>query len=126
MKKSFKKDLKSEDVEAVLDLPGTLDRLDGDVELVQELFNMFVREIPSRIKDFRQAITDNDMGRMEKLIHSFKGVAGNLGATKIDEIALQIEKEAQKNNRKRVVELFPSLEEAIAQVRMILEDYKDE
>ncbi len=126
MKKSFKKDLKSEDVEAVLDFSGTLDRLDGDVELVQELFNMFVREIPARIKDFRQAITDDDMGRMEKLIHSFKGVAGNLGATKVAEIALQIEKEMQKNNRERVVELLPSLEEAVFQVRKILEGYKDE
>ncbi|MCF8111386.1 MAG: Hpt domain-containing protein [Desulfobacteraceae bacterium] len=55
-----------------------------DPEQYRELLRMFIENTRREIYEIKEALRDNDLNRVEKLAHSFKGAAVSLG---LDQIA---------------------------------------
>ncbi|MFP4194620.1 MAG: Hpt domain-containing protein [Desulfobacterales bacterium] len=54
-----------------------------DPEQYRELIRLFIENTRKEISGIKKALKDNEPGRAEKLAHSFKGAALNLGLEKI-------------------------------------------
>lgn len=84
---------------------------DGDTDFEQELLNLFVEDSSPRIKLISTALGTADQKVLTTELHTLKGASANVGATKVEELAGQMEKAARDANIDLLKELFPSLED---------------
>ncbi|WP_408645526.1 response regulator [Vulcanococcus limneticus] len=66
--------------EAGLDVAGALRRTAGDEALYLKLLNSFANTQRTAVEQLEQALGSGDHTTAERLVHTIKGVAGNLGA----------------------------------------------
>jgi two-component system, sensor histidine kinase and response regulator len=77
---------------AVLDSADGLARVGGNRALYQRLLHQFVDEHAATADQVRQALGRSDIALAERLAHTLKGVAGNIGATQVRFAAGALEK----------------------------------
>jgi PAS domain S-box-containing protein len=78
------------------DLPGVdsqdgVERLGGNVGSYLRLLEKFADNQENAIENITQAFIDNDNEQTVRLAHTLKGVAGNIGATQLQESATELE-----------------------------------
>ena len=68
-----------------------LERLMGDEELAGEILEGFLIDIPNQILSLKDALKDEDSPHIQRQAHTIKGASGNVGATCMQELAMQVE-----------------------------------
>jgi len=83
-----------DDIPAIagLDLADGLARVGGNRKLYRKLLRQFIDQQASTVEDVRRAQQNGDDALAERLAHSLKGVAGNLGARDLQRAAGTLEK----------------------------------
>lgn len=71
-------------------------RTQGDHKLYQKLLRRFLESSRFSIDEYVEAISDRDAITAERIAHTLKGVAGNIGAHKLFEIAAAVELQAKQ------------------------------
>jgi HPt (histidine-containing phosphotransfer) domain-containing protein len=75
--------------------PSTLKQLldldDGELGLIQEMYQLFVEDMPPRILAMETAIKAGQSDEMGDVAHAVKGAAGTMGATRVRAAALALE-----------------------------------
>jgi HPt (histidine-containing phosphotransfer) domain-containing protein len=66
---------------ALRDEATALEQLGGDRELLDELVQMYMADLPAQLAEFQAPSVLNDLPRLSKLAHAQKGAAGAVGAT---------------------------------------------
>lgn len=82
----------------IFDYEGLYKRVDGDEELLEELVGEFINQTPDIINSIQEAIEKNDLITVERKAHSLKGSSANIGAILLNEIAINMEKQARNKN----------------------------
>ncbi|KLV03890.1 hypothetical protein ABT56_16780 [Photobacterium aquae] len=89
---SIDKALPMDGVNAAIDISVMLNALDDDAEMVQMLLGVFVEEHQHDGKVFVEMVSSGCIDEQTlRLVHSLKGVAANLGANTLQEIATALE-----------------------------------
>jgi HPt (histidine-containing phosphotransfer) domain-containing protein len=65
--------------------------LGGDPDL-GEIVQLFVEEMPSRVRDFRVHFASSNWDQLSRLAHQLKGAAGSYGFDQITPFAARLEK----------------------------------
>jgi signal transduction histidine kinase/DNA-binding response OmpR family regulator/HPt (histidine-containing phosphotransfer) domain-containing protein len=76
----------------VLDKAGLLDRVDGDLDVLHELVQLFLEDSPRLVAEIQTALAAQDAERLKRAAHALKGSAGNFGAKATVAAALRLEK----------------------------------
>jgi two-component system, sensor histidine kinase and response regulator len=97
----------------VIDLAATLERLDGDRNLFDELIEVFRGECPGIMEEIRRALVLQDKKRVERGAHTLKGSSSNVGAVAASEVAAEIENLANRGNLSLAAEQFAILQTEI-------------
>jgi signal transduction histidine kinase/DNA-binding response OmpR family regulator len=79
-------------VAKVLDSKAGLSRVGGNQALYQKLLRQFVDQQASAVTQIQDALDKKDVALAERLAHTLKGVAGNIGATHVQSAAGALEK----------------------------------
>jgi PAS domain S-box-containing protein len=105
----------------VYDRDGFLERLMGDEELAGIVIEAFLDDIPKQIEAFKASLKACDNETIERIAHSIKGAAANIGGEALRILAADIEQACKKGNiefaHNRCLELeqqFNRLKEALA------------
>ncbi len=112
---------KTSDPGSLPELPGIstaagLARVGGNLKLYRKLLIKFHDEYPDTPDQIRQALDSEDMELAQRLAHTVKGVAANLGAEGVQEIGQQVESAVKAGETGRAGELLTPLSEALASV----------
>ena len=80
---------------AVLD-PAVIDTLrrlsvPGEPDVLTEVLKLFLEEAPTRIETLRNAWTDRNIQEGQRMAHSLKGSAGNIGASALFDVCKQLD-----------------------------------
>ncbi len=75
----------------VFDKEAALHRLEGDLDLLRELAEIFREETPRLTTTLGAALAANDILAAQRAAHAIKGSAANLGAVALCEQAKRIE-----------------------------------
>ena len=75
-----------------LDTRDGLSRLGGNRQLYLKLLRQFAEQQGPAIDQFDEALAADDLARAERIAHSLKGVAGNLGAGRVQAAAARLER----------------------------------
>jgi len=94
---------------------------EGEPDLVAELAGMFLDDAARRLEDLRDAIGEEDGGKVRGVSHALKGSSGNMGATRVHEVCAELEGAGESGNLAATPRLLERLEEELALARPALE-----
>jgi HPt (histidine-containing phosphotransfer) domain-containing protein len=75
----------------VFDRGKFLANVDGNLELMQEVVNLFLADCPRRLAALHNAVAQGDRTALEHAAHMLKGSAGYIGASAVFTAALEVE-----------------------------------
>lgn len=96
------------------DVKDMVKRMDGNLELLAELVEMFFNDYPHDLYKLNEALEKKDYKSLVYVIHGLKGELGNMGMTAAYKIACDLDKLFKENN----------LEEAPEMVRELIREVK--
>ncbi|MBF0337409.1 MAG: response regulator [Nitrospirae bacterium] len=98
------------DRDKVFDREDVFNRLNGDEELMQKIFEVFMLDAPRQMEILKQALDDNNATVVERQAHSIKGMAANVGGILTKNEAMRMEIAARKLNLSKAMLRFESLQ----------------
>jgi HPt (histidine-containing phosphotransfer) domain-containing protein len=103
--------------------PAALERLQrlGNAEFVGKMIDLFLQYCGQKLSEANAAHAAGNLTGVEKAVHPIKSSAGNVGARRIQELALQIEGLARQGRGDAVTPALKELELAFSQVKPELE-----
>jgi HPt (histidine-containing phosphotransfer) domain-containing protein len=94
----------------------TLERLGGDVELLHEVMEILLEEVPKHLAGLRKAITQKDAETVERIAHSLQGELGYPGIAELLHGARELEEKGRNSDFQDALTLLPPFEAAIARL----------
>ncbi len=91
-----------ESPETCLDWKKGLARLGGDKRKYQELIGQFLSNHANDAGKFERLLSVNNLNAAKTLVHTIKGVAGNIGATALRDASAALEKAVTGNDPKQL------------------------
>jgi two-component system sensor histidine kinase/response regulator len=96
-----------------IDMPVAMKRLMGNRRLLERLLRDFVRDYAGICSQIVQALDSGDPGSVGSILHSMKGVAGNLAASAVYDIVVSLEEAIRLKDRARMDQLLVKLGNAM-------------
>lgn len=83
---------------SVLDLEFGISQLSGNRDLFVKLLGKFKAEYLNAQNTLAQYVTDNNVKQAKNMVHTIKGVAGNLGMNKLHALCKELEQNLQTDD----------------------------
>ncbi len=102
-------------IPAVID-PHTFDELQANAgaDFVAELVDTFAEEAPALLAEMRTALADGAAERFRRAAHSLKSNSSTFGATRLAELARELELGGLPTNFQAIEALVPQVEATLA------------
>ncbi len=94
----------------------TLERLGGDEQLLHEVMEIFLEEVPKHLAGLRDAITQQDAETTERIAHSLQGELGYLSIAELSQGARALEEKGRTSDFQGALSLLPPFEAAMARL----------
>jgi len=103
--------------------PAALERLQhlGGDAFVSKMIDLFVDYAGGKVVVARQAQVAGNLAGVQEAVHPIKSSAGNVGARRVQELALQLEQLARQGQGELLPALIAELEAAFAAVKAELD-----
>jgi two-component system sensor histidine kinase/response regulator len=98
------------------DITRALERLGGDEQLLQDVMEIFLQEIPKQMTNLRQAVAQGNADAIAKTAHRLKGELGYLGISELSQKAGELEEMGRKRNLEHAAGTFAVFETEISAV----------
>jgi two-component system sensor histidine kinase/response regulator len=95
-------------------------QMEGDVDLLKEIAEMFLEESPVLMDRMRQAAAEGDCKKLERAAHTIKGSVGNFAAKSAFKAAQNLEKIGRDGDLNHAAEAFKALEREIERLKPAL------
>jgi signal transduction histidine kinase/CheY-like chemotaxis protein len=99
-----------------LDIGNGLSRIGGNEELYRSLLVKFTRDFSKSRDEIQKSLQDEDMVTAERMAHTVKGAAGNLGAKDLQEKATELDEALKAENSEKYERLLADFDEALQTV----------
>jgi two-component system sensor histidine kinase/response regulator len=100
-----------------------LDRLCGDEPLLKSLLQQFAKRFRKIPDEILAAQEGRDFAEVRRLVHSLKGVAGNLSATDLHQAAKNLEEALEETDKESFQRLFDHLEKTLKLVVQAIDSF---
>jgi HPt (histidine-containing phosphotransfer) domain-containing protein len=108
---------------AILDWNTALDSVGGDAQLLKEVAQEALGELPRLAEQLKQAIEDGNAPTAQRAAHTIKGVVRLFGAQQAGQLAETIEGHARDNELKELGKLLARLERELVDIIPALEAF---
>jgi len=88
----------------------------GEADVLSEILNLFLDEVPKKIHTLRAAVTAGDAVQVQRIAHSLKGSSGNIGARAMYDVCRQLDDRAKSGELARLPPLVDELAAAYGKV----------
>ncbi|MCC9606261.1 response regulator [Blastopirellula sp. JC732] len=110
--------------EEPLQLEATLDRLGGDLELFRDFVEFYDEDAKALLENLADAARTKDVRRLERVAHSLKGLAGNVGGEAAATAAAKVEEAARSGNLEESQGMIASLTSELDRLAKALEPFR--
>jgi CheY-like chemotaxis protein/HPt (histidine-containing phosphotransfer) domain-containing protein len=106
---------------SALDMADALRRVEGDSELLEEISRIFTEECQKTMAGLRRALEEPDLGLVERLAHTLKGSASNVGARILAHTTAELEAMARAGNLQGARAQFKTVEDDVSELLVEME-----
>lgn len=110
---------------SVIDLPGLLQRIGGDLPFVRDLAAGFLARCPAMLVEVRDALWRADREQLALSVHRLAGSAAEFGAHRVLAMTHEVERISLHGDLRQIQKLVSGLEEAVAQMQGALRSIRD-
>ena len=107
----------------VADLNVTLERLDGDRDLLRELADLYIADYPGQLQNLFDAVEAGDIERIKRVAHKIKGTAWSFGAKPASALAARLEETKEIADGKNATALAKHLSNELTRLHLALEEF---
>jgi two-component system sensor histidine kinase/response regulator len=107
----------------VFDYEDFLHRIDGDVELLKEVIEIFLEDTPGLLTNLYAGIKSGDTVTVERAVHTLKGATANISAKRLQQLSHQVQLILKNNNVAYLVQFIDAFEENYEKLDQVLRDY---
>jgi len=104
----------------VIDRAAALARVDGEIEFLMELIELFLEDCPKILSEMQTALARLDGQALAAAAHTMKGAVGNFSARAAADAALRLETLARNGNLTQAQEAYAALEREIERLKPAL------
>ena len=108
-----------------VDMEEALEIVDGDDELLKEIFDDFLEDYPDALAKIKEAVLMSDADSLYSMAHKLKGMLKNVGANTASIIASELEGMGKKQDQSRAGETLKRLDEVCKGLRSFIQQMKD-
>lgn len=102
--------------------------LGNNLQLYQMVLNEFFKETETIFLELEEEMKNNNLAEAALIVHKVKGSSGNIGARKLYETAIVLQKALEKNQREDIERLYPEFERLLKvsrnEIQQIMEENK--
>ncbi len=113
----------SEFDEPVFDQDALHKRMMGDESLMRAVAEAFVLDMNGMVEELRTHVDSGDMQNVGAMGHKIKGAAGAMGGMALSAAALQIEKAGKADERERLDDSLPLLEQRYDELKHAMREW---
>lgn len=106
-------------------LTEALERVEGDMDLLTEMVDLFLEESPRMIAEIEQAITADNAQALQNAAHTLKGAVSNFSAYRATEASFALEKMGRQQNFTDAATALSTLKHELTHLASALEALKD-
>ena len=104
----------------IFDRATLLERLDGDVAMLEMLMEVYMKDVPNHLEALTNAINAADKELVRFHAHSLKGSSGNVGAVEMQTAAAALEKAELYDSPVQVRSAMDRIHQAFAALSRVL------
>ena len=108
---------------AGLDVADGLNRVAGNMKLYRSLLGQFVEQQADTVVAVRASLGREDLALAERLIHTLKGVSGNLGAKALSGLAAELERSLRDRNAQSLEAGLSSMTSELARLMEAIRNF---
>ena len=97
-----------------------------DIDVVAEIFDLFVRDVPNRLLALHKAIENRSCDAILREAHALKGSALGVGAMRLAQLCAAIEGDAREDQLDRACARSANLEGEFAEAHRALLENRDQ
>jgi HPt (histidine-containing phosphotransfer) domain-containing protein len=94
----------------VFDYDDFLERMDGDMDLLKEVVEIFLEDAPNLVSALRLAVRNGNAEAMERAAHTLKGAAANISAKRLQQLSNIMQEMIKKHQVAQMERLFGDIE----------------
>lgn len=98
-----------------------MDLLDGNETLFSEILEYFLAQTPQMLADAEKSLDSSDLKTTERLVHSMKSMAANVGAEQLSAMCAECERECSLQNTANIREFLKKLPELFEMTKKSIE-----
>jgi len=106
----------------VFDYQALSERLVNDDELIRQVSEGFLDDMPIQIADLKKQVDNGDREKISAQAHKIKGATANIGGLLLSSVAEQIEMAAEQGDMETTSRLMLELEEQFKQLKSTMEE----
>ncbi|MBU2550402.1 MAG: response regulator [Proteobacteria bacterium] len=100
------------------------DRISDDSDILEEIINLFLHDLPRRLSAVSSALASNDESKITSTAHCLKGMCANISALSATEAAARLEEIGRSGNLESAREAFADLKTEIDRLETVLTRYR--
>jgi two-component system sensor histidine kinase/response regulator len=100
-------------LDEVFDKDEVMERVDGDIELLMDMVELFIDDCPKLMSNIKNAIEKKDSNELKRSSHTLKGSVSNFSADSVFDIALELEFMGRNNDMSNAEKAYTNLEREI-------------
>lgn len=112
--------------EDIIDLKDALERVQGDKELLAELFDIYQDDFVVKRRALGEAITAGNITKIKEVAHSMKGASGNISAKPVHAACLKLEGLAKDGKTDGMQELASTIDKYFEEIKAYAVRFKKE
>lgn len=106
----------------VFDLAKLRERVEGDLDLLAELIELYLTNSPLLLVEVESAVNARDGRKISRSAHTLKGMLKNMCAAKCAEAALELEMAGQASDLSQASQILARLKEQLDELRSVLKE----
>lgn len=110
----------------IIDLKDVLQRVQGDKELLAQLFDIYQEDFMIKRQALGRAIADHDIVKIKEVAHSMKGSSGNISAKPLYGAFLKLETLAQEGKTDGMQETACAIDGYFEEVKVFTARFKED
>jgi PAS domain S-box-containing protein len=95
---------------------------EGERDIFNELIELFLSDVPLQLADLREAAEAGESHSVERIAHTLKGSAANMGALRMKALLAELEEIGRSEELGAAPERIAQVEKEFGRVRAVLED----
>ena len=112
--------------EEIIDLKDVMERVQGDKELLAELFDIYEEDFVVKRQALGDAIAAHDIAKIKEVAHSMKGSFGNISAKPLHAACLKLEMLAKEGKTDGMQEVAVAIDGYFEEIKVYAAKFKKE